>query len=46
MLGDVTILSGDVSSATADEIRAMEVIATIVDGIAVYCSDTNVFAGG
>jgi len=45
-LGDVTILSGDVSSATADEIRAMEVIATIVDGIVVYCSDTNVCAGG
>jgi predicted amidohydrolase YtcJ len=45
MLGDVTILSGDVSSATADEIRAMEVIATIVDGI-VHCSDTNVCAGG
>jgi len=46
MLGDVTILPGDVSSGTADEIRAMEVIATIVDGIAVYCSDTNVCAGG
>lgn len=46
MLGDVTILSGDVFSATADEIRAMEVIATIVDGIAVYCSDINVCAGG
>ena len=45
-LGDVTILSGDVTSATADEIRAMEVIATIVDGIVVYCSDTNVCAGG
>jgi predicted amidohydrolase YtcJ len=45
MLGDVTILSGDVSNATADEIRAMEVIATIVDGIAVHCSDTEVCAG-
>jgi predicted amidohydrolase YtcJ len=45
-LGDVTILPGDVSGATADEIRAMEVIATIVDGIVVYCSDTNVCAGG
>ncbi len=32
-LGDVTILSGDVTGgATPDEIRAMEVIATIVDG--------------
>lgn len=46
MLGDVTILSGDVSSATADEIRAMEVIVTIVDGIVVPCSDTSVCAGG
>lgn len=46
MLGDVTILSGDVSSATADEIRAMEVIATIVDGIVVYCSDTRVCGEG
>jgi len=38
-LGDVTILSGDVTAATPDEIRAMEVIATIVGGIAVYCAD-------
>ena len=41
-LGDVTILSGDVTNATADEIRAMEVTATIVDGIVVYCSDSQV----
>jgi hypothetical protein len=45
-LGDVTILSGDVLDVTPDEIRAMEVIATIVDGIVVYCSDTKVCAGG
>lgn len=45
-LGDVTIMSGDVSGATADEIRAMEVVATIVDGIVVHCSDTDVCAGG
>ena len=32
-LGDVTILSGDVTDATPDEIRAMTVIATIVGGI-------------
>ena len=32
-LGDVTILSGDVTGATPDEIRAMTVIATIVGGI-------------
>ena len=41
-LGDVTILSGDVLDATPDEIRAMDVIATIVDGIVVYCSDPEV----
>ena len=35
-LGDVTILSGDVTSATPDEIRAMTVIATIVSGSVVY----------
>jgi len=38
-LGDVTILSGDVTSATPDEIRAMTVIATIVGGIPAYCAD-------
>ncbi len=31
-LGDVTILSGDVTAATPDEIRSMSVIATIVGG--------------
>ena len=41
-LGDVTILSGDVTNATPDEIRALEVIATIVNGDVVYCSDTEV----
>ncbi len=45
-LGDVTILSGDVTGdATPDEIRAMEVIATIVDGSVVYCSDDEVCGG-
>ena len=43
---DVTILSGEVTSATPNEIRAMEVIATIVGGIVVFCSDTSVCAGG
>jgi hypothetical protein len=42
MLGDVTILSGDVTAATPDEIRDMTVIATIVDGIVVHCGDTAV----
>ncbi|MEO6207322.1 MAG: amidohydrolase family protein [Candidatus Limnocylindrales bacterium] len=41
-LGDVTILSGDVTSATPDEIRAMTIVATIVNGIVVYCSAAEV----
>ena len=42
-LGDVTILSGDVTGgATPDEIRAMEVIATIVGGVPAYCADAAV----
>jgi hypothetical protein len=41
----VTILSGDVTSATSEEIRALEVIATIVGGVVVYCSDTVVCGG-
>jgi predicted amidohydrolase YtcJ len=45
-LGDVTILSGDVTSATANEIRAMEVVATIVGGTVGYCSDTEVCGEG
>lgn len=39
LLGDVTILSGDVTTATPDEIRSMTVFATIVDGVAAYCPD-------
>jgi predicted amidohydrolase YtcJ len=42
MLGDVTILSGDVTAAAPDEIRQMLVIATIVGGVVEYCSDTKV----
>jgi predicted amidohydrolase YtcJ len=42
--GDVTILSGDVTDATPDEIRAMDVVATIVGGMIVYCSDAEVCA--
>jgi predicted amidohydrolase YtcJ len=38
-LGDVTIMSGDVTAATPDEIRAMTVVATIVGGIPAYCAD-------
>lgn len=41
-LGDVTILSGDISAATPDEIRAMTVIATVVGGIPAYCADPKV----
>ena len=40
-IGDVTILSGDVTSATPDDIRAMRVIATIVGGVPVYRSDAG-----
>ena len=35
--GDVTILSGDILSATPDEIRDLTVIATIVGGLPVHC---------
>jgi predicted amidohydrolase YtcJ len=45
-LGDVTILSGDVTDATPDEIRAMDVIATIVGGVVVHCADAEVCGGG
>ena len=41
-LGDVTILSGDVTAATPDEIRAMTVIATIVGGTPAYCADSEI----
>jgi predicted amidohydrolase YtcJ len=42
-LGDVTVLSGDVTGgATPDEIRATEVIATIVGGEVVFCSQPEV----
>jgi len=41
-LGDVTILSGDVTDATPDEIRAMTVVATIVGGIPAVCADPEV----
>jgi len=41
-LGDVTILSGDITSGTPDEIRALEVIATIVGGDVAYCSQAEV----
>lgn len=37
--GDVTILSGDVTTATPDEIRAMTTVATIVGGAVVHCAD-------
>ena len=43
-LGDVTILSGDVTAATPDEIRAMTVVATIVGGIPAYCADPEICA--
>ena len=45
-LGDVTILSGEVTGATPDEIRELQVIATIVGGTVVYCSAADVCGGG
>jgi len=45
-LGDVTILSGDVTDATSDEIRVMTVIGTIVGGSVAYCSDPTVCGEG
>jgi predicted amidohydrolase YtcJ len=41
-IADVTILSGDVTAATPDEIRAMTVIATIVGGTPAYCADPEI----
>ena len=41
-LGDVTILSGDITGSTPDEIRALEVVASIVGGTIAYCSDQDV----
>jgi hypothetical protein len=41
-MGDVTILGGDIATSTPDEIRALEVVATIVGGKVVYCSDAAV----
>jgi predicted amidohydrolase YtcJ len=41
-LGDVTVLSGDVTDATPDEIRAMTVIATIVGGLRAYCAGPEI----
>ena len=41
-LGDVTILSGDVTTASPDEIRAMTVAATIVGGTAAFCGDPRI----
>ena len=41
-LGDVTILSGDVTAATPQEIRAMTVVATIVGGVVIHCTDRTV----
>jgi predicted amidohydrolase YtcJ len=41
-LGDLTILSGDITGATPDEIRALDVIATIVGGTVAYCSNPDV----
>jgi hypothetical protein len=44
-MGDVTILSGDIATSTSDEIRALEVVASIVGGNVTYCSDAAVCGG-
>ena len=36
---DITILSGDITAGTPAEIRRLEVVATIVGGIAEFCAD-------
>lgn len=41
-LGDLTILSGDVAGASADELRAMDVIAIIVGEVIEYCADPEI----
>jgi predicted amidohydrolase YtcJ len=41
-LADVTILSGDVTAATPDEIRSIEVVATMVGGIPIHCADAAI----
>jgi predicted amidohydrolase YtcJ len=40
--GDVTILSGDVTAGTADDVRATQVVATIVGGTTVFCADAEI----
>jgi predicted amidohydrolase YtcJ len=45
-LGDVTILSGNLTDATPDEIRAMTVIGSIVGGIVEYCGDPSTCGRG
>ena len=42
---DVTILSGDVLAATPDEMRAFEVFATIVGGVAEHCAEPALCPG-
>jgi predicted amidohydrolase YtcJ len=41
-LGDLTILSGDILDADPDEIRAFDVMATIVGGDVAYCAEASI----
>jgi hypothetical protein len=43
-LGDVTILSGDVTAASPVEIRDLKVIATVVNGVIAYCGSPDICA--
>jgi predicted amidohydrolase YtcJ len=36
---DITILSGDITAGTPADIRQLQVVATIVGGIAEFCAD-------
>lgn len=43
---DLTILSGNLRTATPDEMRDLEVLATIVGGVAEHCAEPALCPGG
>jgi predicted amidohydrolase YtcJ len=43
-LGDITILSDEVTSGTPDDVRALDVVGTIVGGVVEFCADPEVCA--
>ena len=42
---DITILSGNLTDATPDEIRALKVVATVVGGVVEHCTDESICGG-